>query len=329
MKFRTEIIPQASKYKLDYQTPVLFLGSCFTDNIGSLMQKYLFPVNINPFGVVYNPVSVFKSLKYIIENKEFKEDDLFQHEDLWHSWYHHSSFSSTNKSEVVDNINNEICYSHEFLKNAKAVILTFGTSWIYRLKASGKIVSNCHKVPAAEFYRELLSVPKIVEEFTKIEDLLKKLNPDVRVIFTVSPVRHWKDGANGNQVSKSILHLSIHNILQIEKCSCEYFPAYEYLLDDLRDYRFYADDLLHPNKLAIDYIWGKFQETFFDNKTQELLLQMQKLSQASEHRLFQPDTENTRKFLMKQFNIINEIKEKYPFIDIDPIEKKFKDLMSQ
>lgn len=323
MNFRTEISLAKSEMKISYKDPVMFMGSCFSDYIGSKLSDLCFPVCINPFGVVYNPFSVTRSLKFITEAKEFQADDLFYYNDLWHSWDHHSSLSGSNKEETLQKINESLVDAGSFLKKAKYLIITFGTARIYRLKKSEKPVSNCHKYPASEFYRELLGVSEVVSDFLNIREKLLEFNPDLKIIFTVSPVRHWKDGAHGNQVSKSVLHLAIHNLLQINSCGCEYFPSYELLLDDLRDYRFFADDYLHPNDLAVNYIWEKFRDHYMDDETISLSGEINRIVKASRHRLFNPGSDSSVNFLKSQLMRIEELKEKHPYLELSELQENF------
>ncbi|MCK4923133.1 MAG: GSCFA domain-containing protein [Bacteroidales bacterium] len=323
MIFRTEIPTQNSEINISHKTPVLMMGSCFTDNVGNLLIDKLFPVKTNPFGVVYNPFSVFKGLEIIISSKKQEAGDLFEHNGKWHSWDHHSVFSGWKKDQVIEKINNEISHAHDFLKSAKYLILTFGSAWVYRLKESQSIVSNCHKVPAKEFNRELLQVSDIVNEFEKILNKLQQISPGIKIILTISPVRHWKDGAHGNQVSKSILHLAINDILQSQNEICEYFPSYELLIDDLRDYRFYADDLLHPNNQAIEYIFEKFEGSYFDEKTINLNNQIEKFIKASGHKHFDSESIQTKEFIKHQVEGIADLKEKHPYLDTDKLLSGF------
>ena len=324
MNFRTEIPAQNSEINISHKTPVLMMGSCFTDNVGSLLKEKLFPVKTNPFGVVYNPFSVFKGLEIIMNNKKQEAKDLFEYNGNWHSWHHHSLFSGENKDQVLEKINNEIGLAHEFLKSAKFLILTFGSAWVYRLKENQSIVSNCHKVPAKEFNRELLNISDIVNEFGEILNKLKQISTGIKIILTVSPVRHWKDGAHGNQISKSILHLAINDIIQNKYEVCEYFPSYELLIDDLRDYRFYADDLLHPNNQAIEYIYEKFEGFYFDEETIILNKEIEKFIKASGHKHFDRESTKAKEFIQKQIKGISNLKEKHPYLDTEKLLSGFK-----
>ncbi len=325
MQFRTEISPEPSRFRITHKSTSLFIGSCFSDNIGSFMQELLFPVKVNPFGVVYNPLSVRKNLNILLEGKLYSENDLHFFNDLWFSWDHHSSFSDINKERVLEKINSEIRESAGILKKAGFLIITFGTAWVYRLKESGNVVCNCHKKPSSEFVRELLSPEQITEAFTSLLDNIYEVNPDIKIIFTVSPVRHWKDGAHGNQISKSVLHLTIHKLQQLNKWDCEYFPAYEILLDDLRDYRFYDGDLVHPGTAAVNYISEKFSTNYFDVQTKKTNSEIKTLNNLISHKPKFPETGSFKKFRQMTEKKIFEMIRKYPEIDFTSLIQKFND----
>ena len=314
-EFRTTIQPELSKNKITYQTPVLFLGSCFTENIGYKMQELKFPVLINPFGVLYNPVSVRQSLEILLDKRDFEEKDIGFFNGQWYSFYHDTEFSKPDKQECLKNINTKLNQAREHFKKINYLIITFGTAWIYEYIKTGTIVSNCHKIPAKEFERYKLGVEDIFVQWAKLLNRIEDFNPNLKVIFTVSPVRHWKDGAVQNQLSKSTLILAIHQIMKIFE-NVEYFPAYEIMMDDLRDYRFYADDMLHPSNMAIDYIWEQFANTFFEKDTTEIIKEVGKIIQAKNHRPLNPGADSHKKFKKNQLEKIDKLSKKYPFIDL-------------
>ena len=315
-QFRTEISLKKSKILINYQSRLFFIGSCFSDNIGNMLSYYKFPVLLNPFGVMYNPVSVLNALDFIIEKKIFNENDLHFSNGIWFSYYHHSSFSSPKKANVLRKINEQSQKAFDYLKNSHVLFVTFGTARYYRLKESGKIVANCHKQASQIFEHELLSVQEIVKLWNEFIEKLNRINPQLHIVFTLSPVRHWKDGAANNTLSKSILHVAIHELLKNHQ-NCSYFPSYEIMMDDLRDYRFYTDDFLHPNKLAIDYIWKKFCNVYIDDKTLQISYKIEKIIKAAAHRPFQPNTENHKKFLITQYNKIKDLQKQYPYLNFD------------
>jgi hypothetical protein len=323
MKFRTEINPGTSKFEVQYKDPVLLIGSCFTVNVGKKLEEVLFHTNINPFGVVYNPLSVKRSLEIIISEKQYKESELNYFNELWYSWDHHSSFSGPDRSKVLEHINHEIKNSNIFLRKARYLFISFGTSWVYRLKKTNEVVCNCHKVPAREFGRELLEIADISKEYQKLVDSLLEFNPDLKIIFTVSPVRHWKDGAHSNQLSKSILHLAVDEILKRNDKTCDYFPSYEIMMDDLRDYRFFSDDMLHPNDQAIEYIWEKFSQAYFRSETKSQIVKVEELVKASNHRLMDPESNSSRKFKQKYGQKLKLLQDELPEVNWKRISGSF------
>jgi GSCFA family len=308
--FRTIIQTEPSNNKISYHSKILFMGSCFTENIGDKMEELKFPTIVNPFGVLYNPSSVQSALEILLDNRDFKEKDLHFFNDQWLSFYHDTEYSDVSKEKCLDNINKTVNAARKHLRSANYLIITFGTAWAYRYLKTGNIVSNCHKIPAKEFERRKLTVEDIFVQWAKLLNRVEDLNPDLKIIFTLSPVRHWKDGAVQNQLSKSTLILAINQLIKIFD-NVEYFPAYEIMMDDLRDYRFYADDMLHPSTVAIDYIWEQFSKTYFENNTIEIVKEVKQIIQAKNHRPLNPDTKSHKKFLQDQIAKIKELSEKY------------------
>ena len=262
MSFFTEIKIPEFPLKMDYSKSMQFFGSCFSENIGQKLFDLKFDVDLNPFGILYNPISIANSLQLLLEKRLFTESDLFQDQSVWNSFYHHSRFSEVNSEAALEKINSRIAYSREFLLKADFLVITFGTSWVYELKETGKVVTNCHKVPAAQFKRFRLEVSEITEVYRELLTELWKFNPNLKVVFTVSPIRHWKDGAVENQVSKATLLLAIDRLLKGPNSkNIAYFPSYELMMDELRDYRFYAEDMIHLSPVAIDYIFERFSKS--------------------------------------------------------------------
>ncbi|MCK5028366.1 MAG: GSCFA domain-containing protein [Bacteroidales bacterium] len=313
-QYRTIIEPEPSKNKISYNTPVLFMGSCFAENIGDRMEKLKFPTIVNPFGVLYNPSSVRSGLEILLDNRDFNENDLHFFNDQWLSFYHDTEFSNENKEKCLDKINKSVNFARKQLQTANYLIITFGTAWTYQYIKTGNIVSNCHKIPANEFERRKLTVEDIFVQWAKLLNRVEDLNPDLKIIFTVSPVRHWKDGAVQNQLSKSTLILAINQLIKIFD-NVEYFPAYEIMMDDLRDYRFYADDMLHPSGVAIDYIWDQFSKTYFGKETSEIIKEVSQIIQAKNHRPLNPDTKSHKKFIQNQVAKINKLSERYSYLN--------------
>lgn len=311
--FQTKVEIPFSEVKIGYEDRIMTLGSCFAQNIGQKMQEVWFDTNINPFGVLYNPISIQKSIDFLLENKTFTESDLFENRGLWQSFSHSSLFSDITAEKCLSKIDERYIPACNFFKVADFLLITFGTAWVFEEKTSGKVVLNCHKLPANHFVRRRLTVEEIVKDYSILVEKLSKLFPKMKLIFSVSPIRHWKDGAHENNVSKSILLLAI-NELQQKFPLVQYFPAYEIQMDELRDYRFYAADMLHPSDVAVDYIWKCFSETYFSDVTQKMKKEMEQLLGDLSHRPLQPDSEE---FILFQNSVEKrklKISKEYPFL---------------
>lgn len=310
--FRTRVDVQPYPFAIGYNSPTLFCGSCFTENVGSKMFERKMPVSVNPFGVVYNPISVKLVIESILRAKPFVETDLNFHNGLWFSYLHHTSYSSHSKEKCLESINADLFKASEFVKGMKYLLITFGTARVYYLKENNQPVANCHKIPAKQFENRLMSVEEIVKNWSVLMDDLLKRIPELKIIFTISPVRHWKDGAVGNQQSKSILNVAVHELISKYPNSAFYFPAYEILMDDLRDYRYYADDMLHPSKVAVDYVWEKFKGSLIESKAIALIGGIEQIISAVNHKPFNPNTPEHRTFVVNILNQINQIKRSIP-----------------
>lgn len=316
MSFFTEIQIPEFPWKLDYSRSTMLMGSCFSENIGQKLLDLKFKVDMNPFGILYNPESIANSLKILLEKRVFTENDLFQDQGVWNSFYHHSRFSDVDQKVVLENINGRIAVSHEFLKTADFLIITFGTAWIYELKRTGQIVSNCHKVPASEFKRFRLGVFEIVEKWRELAEKLWQFNPNLKLIFTVSPIRHWKDGAVENQLSKSTLLLAIDQLVRgFGDQQCRYFPSYEIMMDELRDYRFYAEDMLHLSPVAVDHIFDRFCAAAVSPESLKISGQITKILKAVQHRPFNPKSVEYEKFLRANLEEIAKLQALFPALD--------------
>lgn len=311
---RTEL--PVGQCEIKHSDTLMLLGSCFTENIGNKLSANKFVCDINPFGVLYNPMSIKEALTQILNKKVYTANDLMESHGMWFSLMHHSSFSSYDINECLYNINRRIGESYDFIKNADWLVLTFGTARVYRWNENGCIVGNCHKLNEKLFSRVLLDVDEIVSSYSNLIADLRILNPELRILFTVSPIRHAKDGMHGNQISKSVLLLAIDKICFTNE-NCYYFPSYEIMMDELRDYRFYADDMLHPSGKAVDYIWEKFSETYFSRKTMEAIKACNEITRALEHRPFNPDSEAYRDFLSQILLKIERLKEKFTYLDVE------------
>ena len=290
MELMTRIDIPESEWKMKTGAKVLLVGSCFADEIGEKMVRGGFEAMVNPFGTLYNPASIAASLLRSISEKEYTADsvELIQSESdgIWHSWMHHSSFSSLDVATLVERINGTTHCVADFLREADVLIVTMGTAIIYRLKETGMLVANCHKQLDSLFVRERLNSYDIVDQWEMLLQLLESVNPKLKVIFTVSPIRHKRDGYHVNQVSKGILLQGVDEIVngKSSNSQCFYFPSYEIMMDELRDYRFYADDMIHPSEKAVEYIWQRFQDTYFDNKTKDAVAKATKEWVRHQHR---------------------------------------------
>lgn len=310
----TRVNIHKSGFQIDHQQSVLTIGSCFAENIGRKLHSSAFAVKTNPFGVVFNPVSVADCLWRMISDQAFQPQDLFQHGSLWSSFSHSSLFSGTDPDETIKHINVVFKEASAFIRKTDIMIITFGTAWVYESVQTGSVVANCHKLPAANFRRRRLSVADIVSTFSSlIDDFHFKFPHIQRFIFTVSPIRHVKDGLHENQISKSILLMAIDELQQLFS-DVEYFPAYEIQLDELRDYRYYADDMLHPSKLAIDYIWQRFAENYFSVSTFQLMQRIEDFNTRLNHRPIHPETAEHMRFLESIEKERDALTNQYPFL---------------
>jgi hypothetical protein len=316
MRFFTEIQIPEFPDQMDYSKSMMLFGSCFSENIGQKLLDLKFNVDMNPFGILYNPESIANSLRILLEKRVFTENDLFQDQGLWNSFNHHSRFSDANQEEALEKINSRISSSHEFLKKADFLVITFGTAWVYELRKTGQIVSNCHKIPATEFKRSRLEVSDITNVYTELLEQIRKFNPNLKVIFTVSPIRHWKDGAVENQLSKATLLLAIDQLLKgFENQDCAYFPSYELMMDELRDYRFYAEDMLHISPVAVHYIFECFSKVLITKESQDISKKVIKVRKAFGHRPVNPNTDEFKEFILQNLLQISQLTSQFPNLD--------------
>ncbi|MFW6290189.1 MAG: GSCFA domain-containing protein, partial [Mariniphaga sp.] len=272
---------------------------------------------LNPFGILYNPVSIAQGLRNLLQKKQFTMNDLIRHNGLYHSFHHHGRFSSPDAEKTLADINQRIEASAEFLKHAGFLFLSFGTAWIYEYKSTGQTVSNCHKIPDREFRRFRLTPGEIVEEYRQILPELWKLNPELKVVFTVSPIRHWKDGAVENQRSKATLLLAVDNLIRgFGEDHCNYFPSYEIMMDELRDYRFYDEDMIHLSSAAINHIWGIFQQALIEEQSQKLSKNIEKIIAAVNHKPYNMFTQEHLHFLRESLKKTQHLQEKFPYLDL-------------
>lgn len=317
MDFRTRVQIDKSDLRIDHSTKMMLFGSCFSENIGNKLKGHKFILDSNPFGILYNPISISNSIKRLLDNKYFKEDELVYNNEMYHSFMHHSNFSEVDEQICLNRINKCYNYAVSFLKETDILLITFGSAYAFKLHNSEQTVSNCHKFPANNFNRYRLSIEAIVEEWSSLIEMLINQNSDIRFIFTVSPIRHFRDGSHDNQISKSILHIAIEDIKSKFKERVEYFPAYEIMIDELRDYRFYSEDMVHPSNLAQDYIWQCFSDSFFSKETQTVNREWTSIRKMMEHRPYNTDTQAYRKFLLDTIKNIKAFAKKYPLIQCE------------
>lgn len=314
MQFTTKIPVQKSSFPIDYNSKIILLGSCFAENIGEKFEYFKFQTVINPFGIIFNPVSLEKLIRRSIEKRKFTENDIFFHNELWHCYDVHSELSNSDKYVFLESLNDLINSTHQQLNDSTHIIITLGTSWVYRNIETNEIVANCHKVSQKEFTKELLSINQIKESLQSIVSLVHSVNSNCNFIFTVSPVRHIKDGFIENTLSKAHLIAAIHSTHNSQLTTHNYFPAYEIMMDELRDYRFYAEDMLHPSQTAVDYIWIQFFENYISESQFGLMNEICSIQKGLKHRPFNPNTESHQKFLNQLDLKIKTIQNLYPFI---------------
>ena len=326
MDLQTKITITTSDFSIDYNSKLMMLGSCFAENMGNKFSYYKFDVDVNPCGIVYNPLSVANVLRLMVDGKQFGRENLRKVGEKWVSFYHHGAFSSTDPDECLYRINERLVKATEELRSLDLLVITWGTAWVYKYVRENVIVSNCHKIPSQEFERRRLSVDEIVTEYVAIINCLRKINPGLRILFTVSPIRHWKDGAHGNQLSKATLLLAIEQ-LQEKLERVYYFPAYELVLDELRDYRFYAEDMLHVSSFTVDYIWERFLYTFISPDVLGVMNQIARINKGMAHRPFDVFSEDYQRLAKKILAEIIMITRAYPMIDFSCEQEKLQKII--
>lgn len=325
MNLQTKITIAAPDFSIDYNSRLMMLGSCFAENMGSKFSYYKFDVDVNPCGIIYNPLSVANVLRLIVDGKRFEKEDLRENAGKWVSLYHHGAFSSGDPNECLHRINERLEKATGELRSLDLLVITWGTAWVYKHVRENMVVSNCHKIPSQEFVRYRLSVEDIVTEYVSLIGRLREINPGLRVLFTVSPIRHWKDGAHGNQLSKATLLLAIDRLRE-RLDHLYYFPAYEIVLDELRDYRFYADDMLHVSGFTVDYIWERFLYSFISPDVLGLMNQIGRINKGVAHRPFDPKSEDYQRLVKKMQAEIAMISRSFPMIDFSGEKEKLDQL---
>ena len=315
MDFRTTIKTRDEEPFMRHSDKMMLMGSCFSDNIGARLKDAMVNVMINPFGTIFNPLSIAAGLEKIIDKATIAGVDLFLGGGVWNSYDFHSRFSMASKDAALQRMNRSIAEAHEHLKTCDVLILTLGTAVVYRRRDTGEVVTNCHKVPQQEFTRRLASVEEITESLTSVLSRLHEFNQQLRVIFTVSPIRHIADGLEMNSLSKAVLRVAVNNVTRAFKDFTGYFPAYEIVIDDLRDYRFYATDMVHPSEVAIEYIWQTFQATYFDDRSTQAIARCERVSKRLKHRPMSNNPDVVARFNADTQAVIANLKKEYPYIN--------------
>ncbi len=315
MEFKLHFPLNGSALNINYCDALLLTGSCFAEHIGHNLQMVKFKTCINPHGILFNPQSILNSLDDVLRRKIYMPDDLFFFQECWHSWQHHGLFSSVSQEQCLNTINSGITSAWQFLRTAKVLMITFGSAHAYRLRENGLLVGNCHKFPQREFEKVLLDKEELKEGYLALIARLKQLNPHLQIVFTISPVRYIRDGIIENNLSKAILLQLAHELCS--ETEAYYFPAYEIVIDELRDYRFFEKDLVHPNSMAIDYVWERFIQATFSEEAKRILLQVEEIRRAVAHKVQHQHTEAYKKFCVQQLKKINELERHFPQLNFE------------
>ncbi|MFC2109963.1 GSCFA domain-containing protein [Bacteroidota bacterium] len=294
--FRTVLKSKNNFKSIHHESSILLFGSCFSENIGKKLAYYKFDTTTNPYGTLFHPLAIEKAISDCVSLKKYNSKELIFHNELYHSFHHHSDFSCSTEKEVLTNINQTIVQNHDRLKKASHLIITLGTAWVYKHLKTNTAVANCHKIPQQEFSKELLSSEEIYQSLKRIQKTTNLINPKIKIIYTLSPVRHLKDGISENSLSKALLLAGIHKATKEENIF--YYPAYEIMMDDLRDYRFYGSDMIHPNETAIEYIWSNFVNEWIST-SETVLTKIDIIQKGLAHKAFNPTSTAHLNFIKK------------------------------
>lgn len=322
MDFRTTIHTPDNLGIMHHSDAMMMLGSCFSDNIGNKLRGAMINVDINPFGTIYNPYSIASSVERIIAGTPERGIDLFSGSGVWNSYNFHSRFSLPDKEATLQKMNARIAAAHERLATCQTLIVTLGTAVVYRLKSTGQVVANCHKVPQHNFTRKMASASEMAQVLSTMVEHLHRYNPGLRIIFTVSPIRHIADGLEVNSLSKASLRVAVASVNKAYRDFTGYFPAFEIMIDDLRDYRFYAPDMVHPSEVAIEYIWQTFQATYFDDASCQAIARCERVMKRLGHRPMSPNREVVERFNADTRSVVRNLAKEYPYI------KKIKEIQN-
>ncbi|WP_036380068.1 GSCFA domain-containing protein [Muricauda sp. MAR_2010_75] len=316
MKLQTTVPLEKADDPIDYHSNLLLMGSCFVENMGGKLDYFKFQQLQNSFGILFHPLAIENLVQRSLEDSQYKEAEVFERDGIWYCFDAHSEVRANSQEALLQNLNQQLHETRLRLQNATHIIITLGTAWVYWHKTTNKIVANCHKVPQKEFSKELLPIDNIAVSLENVVKMVGNVNPDAQLIFTVSPVRHLKDGFVENQQSKAHLISALHKVLSPRARSrgLYYFPAYEIMMDELRDYRFYGKDLVHPNELAVEYIWEKFKSVWIDADCFPVMDEVDSIQKGLLHRPFNPDSEAHQKFETSLRSKITYLQERYPFM---------------
>lgn len=323
MEFRTTVKTGENRSWLHHSDSVVLLGSCFSDNMGGKMHGALINALVNPMGTLYNPMSIASGVQRLIECRPMAGQELFMQSGVWNSYDFHSRYSLPDKQVTLDRMNQRIELGHNTLRQAQLLTITLGTAIVYRLRSTGQVVANCHKVPQHEFERKMASVPKMAQVLDGMLTALHQFNPNLRIIFTVSPIRHIADGLDVNSLSKASLRVAIQNAIVSHQEYCDYFPAYEIMLDDLRDYRFYTSDMVHPSDVAVEYIWQAFQATYLDDRSALAVARCERVHKRLQHRPMSANRETVERFNNDTASVVRNLIKEYPYLSQNPELKDF------
>ena len=323
MEFRTTVKTGENRSWLHHSDSVVLLGSCFSDNMGGKMHGALINALVNPMGTLYNPMSIASGVQRLIECRPMAGQELFMQSGVWNSYDFHSRYSLPDKQVTLDRMNQRIELGHKTLRQAQLLTITLGTAIVYRLRSTGQVVANCHKVPQHEFERKMASVPEMAQVIDGMLTALHQFNPNLRIIFTVSPIRHIADGLDVNSLSKASLRVAIQNAIVSHQEYCDYFPAYEIMLDDLRDYRFYTSDMVHPSDVAVEYIWQAFQATYLDDRSALAVARCERVHKRLQHRPMSANRETVERFNNDTTSVVRNLIKEYPYLSQNPELKDF------
>ena len=312
MKLQTQLSLQKEKNQIDYNSKLLLLGSCFVENIGKQLTYYKFQTVQNPFGILFHPIAIENLITRAVTHQEYSKKSIFEHNERWHCFDAHSDVSASSQEELLQNLNLGLQHTREQLEKASHIVITLGTAWVYSFLETKKTVASCHKVPQKQFSKRILSIKKIQDSLERIGHHIKSINKEVTVIFTISPVRHLKDGFIENQQSKAHLITAVHEV--IKKSNVTYFPSYEIMMDELRDYRFYKEDMVHPNITAVNYILQKFTLSWINEEAQKVMDKVSVVQKGLAHRPFNEKSLKHKEFLKALEKKKTYLQETYSFM---------------